>query len=49
MAKISDRAAYPLASDQGTPIWQLEKSAAREAAKEMRTAFDVIAQKVGGF
>jgi chromosome partitioning protein len=47
--KIGDRSAFPLASDQGIPVWKVERSAAREAAKELRAAFDLIASKIGGF
>jgi chromosome partitioning protein len=47
--KIGDRSAFPLAADQGIPVWKVERSAAREAAKELREAFEVIASKIGGF
>ncbi|KVE37250.1 ParA family protein [Burkholderia sp. TSV86] len=47
--KISDRSAFPYAADHGMPVWKVDKSAAREAAKELREVFDVIGSKVGGF
>lgn len=47
--KISDRSAFPYAADHGIPVWKVDRSAAREAAKELREAFDVIGTKVGGF
>jgi chromosome partitioning protein len=48
-AKIGDRSAFPYASDHGIPVWKVDRSAAREAAKELRHAFEVIGAKIGGF
>ncbi|KND60981.1 Chromosome (plasmid) partitioning protein ParA / Sporulation initiation inhibitor protein Soj [Candidatus Burkholderia verschuerenii] len=48
-AKIGDRSAFPYAADHGIPVWKVDRSAAREAAKELREVFDVIGSKVGGF
>lgn len=50
MAKIGDRSAIRKACDDGVPIWKMQKTAAREAAKEVRNAFSVIEKKIeGGF
>lgn len=47
-AKISKRSAYREAASDGKPVWQLKNnSSAREAAKEMKIAFDLIAEKMG--
>ncbi|MDF3889007.1 ParA family protein [Cupriavidus basilensis] len=46
---ISNRASMPLAADNGIPIWKVPQTAAREATKEVRAAFELIGTKVGGF
>ncbi len=46
--KISKRSSLREAAVAGVPVWQLQKSSAREAGKEIRAAFDVIAEGMGG-
>lgn len=47
--RISHRSSMPLAADNGVPIWKVPQTAAREATKEVRAAFELIGTKVGGF
>ena len=47
MAKISKKSAYREAATAQVPVWKLDKSAAREAGKEIRAAYDLIAAKMG--
>lgn len=47
--RISNRSSMPLAADIGVPIWKVPQTAAREATKEVRAAFELISTKVGGF
>lgn len=46
-AKISKRSSYREAATNGVPVWKLDKTAAREAGKELRVAFDLIANRMG--
>lgn len=47
MAKIGIRSSIPEALSEGLPVWNLKKSAAREAAKEFNEAFAIIFEKMG--
>ncbi|MES2664159.1 MAG: ParA family protein [Pseudomonadota bacterium] len=45
-ARISMRSSIPEALASGLPVWQLKKTAAREAAKEFQDAFNLIFEKM---
>ncbi len=47
-ARIGTRSSIPEALSKGVPVWKLKKTAAREAAKEIRAALNLIYNKVGG-
>lgn len=49
-AKISKKSAYQQAASTGIPIFDLKTTSGRDAAKEMKGAFDLIAEKmqIGG-
>jgi len=46
-ARIGIRSSIPEALSMGIPVWQLKKTAAREAAKEFKEAFRIIFEKMG--
>lgn len=45
-AKIGNRSSVSEALSQGVPVWEIPKTAARDAAKEMRHAFDLVTDKM---
>lgn len=45
--KISIRSGIPEALAAGIPVWQLKKTAAREASREVNAALDMILQRMG--
>lgn len=47
-ARIGFRSSIPEALELGIPVWKLRKSAAVEAGREFKEAFDVIFAKIGG-
>lgn len=47
-AKISKKSAYRDAASESKPVWHMKSSSsARDAAKEMKIAFDMLAEKMG--
>jgi len=46
-ARIGIRSSIPEALSEGLPVWQLKKTAAREAGKEYKEAFRIIFEKMG--
>lgn len=46
-AKVSKKSAYREAATMGVPVWKLDKTAAREAGKEIRGAFELMLEKMG--
>jgi len=44
--KLSLRSSIPLAASQGLPVWRLSKSAARDAAAEVRHVMTMIGRKL---
>ena len=46
-AKIGNRSSIPEALRAGVPVWQLKKTAAREAGSEMLAALRVISERIG--
>jgi chromosome partitioning protein len=46
-AKLSNRQPYSDAAAEGVPVWRLKTTAAREAGKEMKETFAMIAEKMG--
>lgn len=46
-SKIAIRSSIPEALSQGIPVWNLNKTSAREAAKEYQEAFKIIFEKIG--
>lgn len=47
-AKIGIRSSIPEALAEGIPVWQLKKTAAREAGREFHEAFAIVYEKMGG-
>lgn len=47
-ARISIRSAIPEALAEGVPVWQLPKSAAREASLEVMQVFELLQQRIVG-
>lgn len=47
-ARISTRSAIPEALAAGVPVWQLPKTAAREAGLEVVQAFELLQQRIEG-
>lgn len=47
-ARIGTRSSIPEAMLEGIPVWHLRKTAAREAAREFKMAFDIVFEKMGG-
>ena len=47
-ARISTRSAIPEALAAGMPVWQLQKSAAREASFEVMQVFELLQQRITG-
>ena len=47
-ARISTRSAIPEALAAGVPVWQLSKSAAREASLEVMRVFELLQQRITG-
>lgn len=47
-AKIGFRASIPEALAAGVPVWSLKKTAAKEAGREFKEAFDIVFEKIGG-
>lgn len=45
--KISKKSAYREASGLQIPVWELDKTAGREAGKEIRSVFALITEKMG--
>lgn len=45
-AKIGNRSSISDALADGIPVWEIPKTAAREAAKEMRAAFGIVTNKM---
>nr|AAX19280.1 IncC-like protein [Sinorhizobium meliloti] len=45
-AKLSNRSAIPEALGQGVPVWEIPKTAAREAGKELKGVLDQITAKM---
>lgn len=48
MARIAERSAIAEAQQAGVPVWKLEKSAARDAGKELKSVFAQFVQRMGG-
>lgn len=48
MARIAERSAIAEAQQAGVPVWKLEKSAARDAGKELRAVFAQFVERMGG-
>jgi chromosome partitioning protein len=48
LARIPERSAFAEAQQAGVPVWKLEKSAAREAAKEIKAVFAQLVERMGG-
>lgn len=48
MAKIAERSAIAEAQQAGVPVWKLEKSAARDAGKELKAVFAQFVERMGG-
>ena len=46
-AKIGDRSSIPEGIREGLPVWEVKKSAAREASREVKEVFDFIFKKLG--
>lgn len=46
-AHISNRVSIPDALREGLPVWDLKRTSAKEAGKEMKKAFDIIFKKIG--
>ena len=47
-AKIGFRSSIPEALAAGVPVWSLKKTAAKEAGREFKAAFDIVFKKIGG-
>ncbi|GGO83807.1 chromosome partitioning protein ParA [Marinobacterium nitratireducens] len=47
-ARIGIRSSIPEALADGIPVWQLKKTAAREAEREFKAAFAIVYEKMGG-
>ncbi len=47
-ARIGIRSSIPEALSEGIPVWQLKKTAAREAGREFHEAFAIVYEKMGG-
>lgn len=47
-AKIGLRSSIPEALSEGVPVWKLRKTAAREAGKEFKEAFEIVLEKIKG-
>lgn len=47
-ARIGIRSSIPEALSEGIPVWQLKKTAAREAGREFQEAFAIVYEKMGG-
>lgn len=47
-ARISTRSAIPEALAGGVPVWQLPKSAARDASLEVMQVFELLQQRIAG-
>jgi chromosome partitioning protein len=47
-AKVGFRGSIPEALAEGVPVWKLKKSAAKEAGREFKKAFEIIFDKIGG-
>jgi len=47
-ARIGIRSSIPEALSEGIPVWQLKKTAAREAGREFQAAFAIVYEKMGG-
>lgn len=45
-ARIGNRSSISEALGAGVPVWEIPKTAAREAGKEMKLAFDLVTQKM---
>lgn len=48
-AVIGDRQSVDEALNSSVPVWNIKKTAAKDAAKEFKNTFDIIGQKIGGF
>lgn len=46
-AKLSNRTAFREAASDGVPVWTMKKQSAKDAAAEMLSTFDLLAQKMG--
>jgi chromosome partitioning protein len=48
MARIAERSAIAEAQQAGVPVWRLDKSAARDAGKELKAVFAQFVTRMGG-
>lgn len=46
-AKLTNKSVYRDAAAEGVPVWKMKSTSAREAGKEIKAAFDLIAEKMG--